>query len=151
MWLSENIDHHYKTFSPRWIFLNFADFFTLKIWTQSDHWLKSYGQKVNFCWLKLNFLAITFETVVWWFWNFVCAKINRIDDWFAKAVCQKQVIHLGEKRSTWTRILCTLNANIQLVRFGGGKGNLNLRTFWWICAETQDLLWFTTFVCKVWD
>ena len=28
--------------------MNRADFFTLKIWTQSDHWLKSYGQKVYF-------------------------------------------------------------------------------------------------------
>ena len=25
---------------------NHADFFTLKIWDQSVHWLKSYGQKV---------------------------------------------------------------------------------------------------------
>ena len=35
-----------------------------------------------------------------------CKKICRIDDFFAKAVCRKQVIHLGEKRSTWARILC---------------------------------------------
>ena len=25
--------------------MNRANFFTLKIWTQSDHWIKSYGQK----------------------------------------------------------------------------------------------------------
>ena len=33
-------------------------------------------------------------------------KICRIDDLFAKAVCRKWVIHLGEKRSILARILC---------------------------------------------
>ena len=28
---------------------NHADFYTLKIWDQSVHWLKSYDQKVSFC------------------------------------------------------------------------------------------------------
>ena len=41
-------DHPLSKYYFRKQALSRADFFTLKIWTQSDHWLKSYGQKVNF-------------------------------------------------------------------------------------------------------
>ena len=34
--------------------MNYADFSILKIMTQSDHWLKGYGQKVDFCQQKVD-------------------------------------------------------------------------------------------------
>ena len=55
---------------------------------------------------KVNFLAITFEPVVRLSPNFESEKICMIHGLFAKAVCRKQVIHLGEKRSTWARMSC---------------------------------------------
>ena len=56
--MQQQVVENYRTFWPKWIFftqvdhllstncfskqaMNHADFFTLKIWTQSDHWLKS--------------------------------------------------------------------------------------------------------------
>ena len=106
-------------FSPKWITCFRQTALANKPWIMQIFSLSKFGlnlspgskvmaKKLIFCWLKVNFLAITFETMVWWFWNFECEKICRIDDFFAKAVCRKQVIHLGEKRSTWARILCTL-------------------------------------------
>ena len=53
-----------------------------------------------------NFLAITFESVVRFSPNFESEKICMIHGLFAKAVCRKQGIHLGEKRSTWARMSC---------------------------------------------
>ena len=87
--------------------INPADFCTLKISEPSDHWLKSYANKLTFSQQKVNFLAITFEPVVRLSPNFESEKICMIHGLFAKAVCRKQVIHLGEKRSTWARMSCT--------------------------------------------
>ena len=95
-------------FSPKWITCFQQTALANKPWIMQIFSLSKFGlnlttgskvmaKKLTFCWLKVNFLAITFETVVWWFWNFECEKICRIDDFFAKAVCRKQVIHLGEK------------------------------------------------------
>ena len=95
------VDHLFSTICLSKKAMNHADFFTGS---------KVMAEKFTLCWLKVNFLAITFEPVVWCFWNFECEKICRIDDLFAKAVCRKQVIHLGEKRSTWARILCIVNS-----------------------------------------
>ena len=64
--------------------MNPADFPTLKIWDQSDHWLKSYGQ--NLFWSQINFLAITFEPVVRLIPNFEGAKICMVDGLFSNAV-----------------------------------------------------------------
>ena len=44
---------------------------------------------------KVDFLAITFEPVVRLSPNFESEKICTIYGLFAKAICQKQVIHLG--------------------------------------------------------
>ena len=42
------VDHLFSANSFSKQVINLADFFTLKISEPSDHWLKSYGQKVNF-------------------------------------------------------------------------------------------------------
>ena len=55
---------------------------------------------------KVNFQVITFEPVVRLSPNFESEKICMIHGLFAKAVCRKQMIHLGEKRSTWARMSC---------------------------------------------
>ena len=65
------------------------------------------AKKLTFCWLKVNFLAITIESVVWLIPDFDCRKICRIDDLFAKAVSRNEVVHLSEKGATWMRISCT--------------------------------------------
>ena len=61
-----------------------ADFSTLKIWDQSDRWLKSYGQKIQIG--QINFLAITFKPVVRLIPNFECGKICMVGGLFANAV-----------------------------------------------------------------
>ena len=65
------------------------------------------AKKLTFCWLKVNFLAITIESVVWLIPDFDCRKICRIDDLFAKAVSRNEVVHLSEKGATWMRISCS--------------------------------------------
>ena len=67
-------------------------------------------KKLTFSQQKVNFLAISFEPVVRLSPNFESEKICMIHGLFPKAVCQKEVIHLGEKRSTWARISCTYGA-----------------------------------------
>ena len=52
------VDHLFSTNGLSKQAMNHADFFTLKIWTQSDNFLKSYGLKVNFTLIKVNFLAM---------------------------------------------------------------------------------------------
>ena len=110
-------------FSPKWITCFrqtplakkpwFMQIFPLsQLWLNLTIGSKVMAKELTFCLLKAIFLAITFEPVVWWFWNFECEKICRIDDLFAKVVCWKQVIHLGEKRSTWARILCNFQTSV---------------------------------------
>ena len=69
------------------------------------------AKKLTFSQQKVNFLAITFEPVVRLSPNFESEKICMIHGLFAKAVCRKQVIHLGEKRSTWARMSCNAGNN----------------------------------------
>ena len=65
------------------------------------------AKKFTFSQQKVNFLALTFESVVWLIPNFGCRKICRIDDLFAKAVSRNEVVHLSEKGATWVRIFCS--------------------------------------------
>ena len=65
-------------------------------------------KKFTFSWEKVKFLGIYFKALVRLYPNFEYGNIYRIDDLFAEAVVKKQVIHLGEKRSTWARIFCIL-------------------------------------------
>ena len=65
------------------------------------------AKKFTFSQQKVNFLALTFESVVWLIPNFGCRKICRIDDLFAKAVSRNEVVHLSEKGATWVRISCS--------------------------------------------
>ena len=71
------VDHIFSTncFSKQ--VMDCADFFNLKIWTQSDHWLA-------------NFLAITFEPVVRLSPYFEREILCTIHGLFAKSVYRKQ-------------------------------------------------------------
>ena len=61
-------------------------------------------QKLTFCWLKINFLTITFQPVDRLISNFECGKICRIDGLFTKAVCKNKVVNLGEKWLSWVKM-----------------------------------------------
>ena len=74
--------------------------------------MKVMAKKLTFSQQKVNLLAISFEPVVRLSPNFESDKICTIHDLFATAVCQNQVIHLGEKRSTWARMSCNVNSGL---------------------------------------
>ena len=63
---------------------NHADFYTLKIWDQSVHWLKSYSQKVALD--KNELFGQTFKPVDRMIPNFECGKIRMVGGLFANAV-----------------------------------------------------------------
>ena len=69
-------------------------------------------KKLTFSQEKVNFLGLIFQPVVRLSSTFECRQICQIDGLLVKAVCQKQVIHLSEKRSTWARILSSLYHNL---------------------------------------
>ena len=94
-------------FSPKWITSFRQTALANKPWilqifpyskfetNQLTDW-KVIAKKLTFCWLKVNFLAITFQSVNRLISNFENWKICRIRGLFAKAVSQKQVIHFGD-------------------------------------------------------
>ena len=114
----------YRRFPPKWMFfhpcgspvlgklLYQTKSSILQIYPHSKfqtHWTtgcKVVTKKFTFCRLKVKILAMTFEPVLRLSPNFESEIICTIHGLFAKAVCRKQVIHLGEKRSTWARISC---------------------------------------------
>ena len=64
------------------------------------------AKKLTFSQQKVNFLAITFQSVNRLISNFEYGKIWRIHGLFAKAVCWNKVVILGEKWLTWAIIYC---------------------------------------------
>ena len=66
------------------------------------------AKKLTFSQQKVNFLAITFQSVNRLISNFEYGKIWRIHGLFAKAVCWNKVVILGEKWLTWAIIYCRL-------------------------------------------
>ena len=55
------------------------------------------AEKLSFSQQKVNFLAITFQSVNRLSSNFEYGKIRGIGGLFAKAVCKNKVVNLGEK------------------------------------------------------
>merc|ERR1712175_26925 len=68
---------------------------------------KVMSKKLTFCRLKVNFLAITFESLVQLISNFACGTICRIDDMFAKTVFKNKahkvvyILEVGILRYKW--------------------------------------------------
>ena len=80
---------------------------------------------------KVNFLAITFQSVNRLISNFQYGKIQRIGGFFAKAVCRNKVVNLGEKWLCWVRMFCTsitfcAKKNRNVPAFQGGSISLKL-------------------------
>ena len=69
------------------------------------------AKKLTFSQPKVNFLAITFQSVNRLISNFEYGKIWRIHGLFAKAVCRNKVVNLGEKWLTWAIIYCIWKFN----------------------------------------
>jgi len=68
---------------------------------------KVIAEKLTFSQQKVNFLAITFQSVNWLISNFEYGKIWGIDGLFAKSVFRNKVVNLGEKWLTWAIISCS--------------------------------------------
>ena len=110
----------YRRFSPKWILFSpkwIPCFGKLLLLTYhqscrqhskfKDHQTASskvMAKNLTFCRVKIHFSAIIFELVVRLSPNFEGEKIYSNYDLLARAVCRKQVIHLGNKRSTWGRM-----------------------------------------------
>ena len=95
------------------------------------------AKKLTFSQQKVNFLAITFQSVNRLISNFEYGKIWRIHGLFAKAVCWNKVVILGEKWLTWAIIYC-ISSRWKQIHLG------EIISPWWICGELILLQkWYT--------